>query len=135
MNHLFTIPRFMKKLLLLSLLVALSLAGQSCAQVAPSPQTIKASPGKAHRKQVTLTVNADGGPKSSFKYKWFKNQQEIAEATAATLTVSVDHDPEGTYFAKVSNDKGSVESDLVTVKLVDGEIIVSAATQPAPKTP
>jgi len=79
---------------------------------------------------VTLTCSSNTNPAAS--YKWLKNGEEIAEKTAATLTLDgVDFMTNGDYVCETSNVVGSAKSDPHSIA-VQGLVLDSAASKDVP---
>jgi hypothetical protein len=85
---------------------------------ASSPPAIGVQPVGGHYfagSAMDLTVTAEG---VELSYQWFKNDVAIAGATAATYSVaSVATTDAGTYFVRVSNNAGSVDSAPAVVSV------------------
>ena len=78
----------------------------------PSKMTVEAG------KDVEFVVEAVGAKPMS--YQWYFNDEAINEASLALLVMSnVTLDAIGDYHVMVSNDYGSIESDSVTLQVVD----------------
>lgn len=79
---------------------------------------------------TTLEISVAGN--APFSYQWFKDQQQIAEATAAVLVLSdIDVADSGTYYCKVQNanssslDSEPIRLDVQPIIAVDAEIFVA----------
>lgn len=78
-----------------------------------APSNVNVCPGKP----VTLTVSAEG---VGLRYQWQFNEQNIAGATTATLTINnIDNQNIGKYRVVITGDCGTVTSANATVGLID----------------
>lgn len=66
---------------------------------------------------VTLGLNSVSGP-GPFTYQWMRNGVEIAGATGATLTLTVDGNSAGNYSVVVSNAYGSSATPIASLALM-----------------
>jgi hypothetical protein len=83
---------------------------------APVAQTAKGGGG------ATFTVAANGTP--PFTYQWFKDAQEIAGATAATLSLPlVRAGDAGAYSVRISNDAGSITTSPATLTVLSSRLV------------
>lgn len=81
--------------------------------IVTAPGNVNACPGKP----VTLTVAAQG---AAIRYQWQRNEQNIAGATTATLTINnLNEQSIGQYRVVVTGDCGTVTSANATVGLID----------------
>jgi len=81
--------------------------------IVTAPSNVNACPGKP----VTLTVGAQG---AAIRYQWQLNEQNIAGATTATLTINnLNEQNIGQYRVVVTGDCGTVTSANATVGLID----------------
>lgn len=68
-------------------------------------------------RNVTLSVTATG---DGLRYQWYRNNQAMPGATAATYTIASASDSDaGTYYVTVSNSCGSVSSRQVTITVTN----------------
>lgn len=83
----------------------------------------------AENQPLTLTIGASG---SNLTYVWYKNNQVVAGANTATLTVAQmeQSDDNSTFKVVVSNAYGSVTSKVISIKVTDflGVKITKSAT-------
>ena len=80
--------------------------------ISEHPQSVTVDVGS----QIILNVTASGG---SLNYRWFHDGEELSSQTSSSLVIpSASSLDEGTYFVRVSNTLGSVDSDpaVVTVE-------------------
>lgn len=97
--------------------VTLSLPGSSSPVITTQPHSISAPAGSS----ATFSVVASG---SDLTYQWFKDSAAISGATSAAYNIaSVDSSFAGTYFVRITNTSGSVDSNFAT-------LTVAAATAP-----
>jgi hypothetical protein len=91
--------------------------------------TATATPGQI----VTFSVTAEGNP--PFAYRWFKDGQELAGATAAEhLLNSAGALDAGTYVAEVRNAMGATLSDAATLTVAPVETTPVITASPASQT-
>ena len=91
--------------------------------------TATAAPGQI----VTFSVTAEGNP--PFAYRWFKDGQELAGATAAEhLLNSAAALDAGTYVAEVRNAMGATLSDAATLTVAPVETAPVITASPASQT-
>jgi hypothetical protein len=75
---------------------------------------------------VTLTASAEGG--APFTYEWRKDGTLVPGATTATLTISNFAAADaGAYAARVTNPRGSADSDVAQLKLGSPQAVVPLA--------
>lgn len=95
--------------------------------ITTQPQGVTARIGEL----ATLSVTVDGGP--SLNFQWLRDGQPIAGANEATLRLTVSEaDRTANFSVRVSNDKGEVTSQNVTLNLpprVDIAAAVAVATR------
>lgn len=81
---------------------------------------------------ATFRVQASGD--GTLTYQWFRNSAEISGATSSTLTVNpVNSSNVGTYFVRITNDKGTVDSNSVSLTIA-APAAPTITTQPSSKT-
>ena len=78
---------------------------------------------------LVLTIKAEG--ESPMSYKWFKGAQELKYCSESVLRVkSASTLDNGQYCCTVSNNYGSVLSDVVLVKVILQRTALPPITQP-----
>lgn len=90
----------------------LSLPSNGSPRITTQPTSVSVASGAS----ATFTVVASGD--GTLTYQWFKNGAEIAGATSASYTIpSVSSTDLGNYYVTVTNDKGSIDSNVVTLSI------------------
>ncbi|KAF0719473.1 Aste57867_1009 [Aphanomyces stellatus] len=84
--------------------------------------------------RVLLSVQAKGEPLS---YQWFCNDTSLDGCTSETLDVTGSAIPEdqGTYFCRLTNWRGSVDSTASTLLVLDDSVVVDPSTRYYRTTP
>lgn len=72
-----------------------------------------------------LSIKAAG--MEPISYQWIKNDEEMIEANSATLKIpnTSSSDETDVYKVRISNEKGSIESDPIRIKIVAKDILTS----------
>lgn len=97
--------------------------------IASNPASVTAIAGSS----ATFTVSATGT--APLSYQWKKNDQDIAGATAATLSLSnVSVNDAGSYAVLVSNSAGSALSQSATLTVIEPATAPAITVNPLPAT-